>query len=218
MAFIEESSVTCQGCGSAHIIQTHGSINVSETPSIKAKVRDGSLFVWECPSCGRRNLAKYQTLYHDPAQKLMIWLIPDEAKAAALESAMDKIASDDGLSEYTLRRVSDVSSLMEKTAIFDAGLDDCVVEICKWVTKMEMAEKDKSNSSSLLGTTMRFYGLQGADNEILLSFPLGGQIHSVTIGFNVYEDCAGIFQRNPHMRPAPGFAKIDSAWLGQYFR
>ena len=218
MAFIEESSVTCTSCGTAHIIQTHGSINVSENPSIKAKVRDGSLFVWECPCCGRKNLAKYQTLYHDPSQRLMIWLIPDDSKAAALEGAMEKIALDNGLADYTLRRVSNVSSLIEKVAIFDAGLDDCVMEICKWVTRMELSQKNQSQASELAETIMRFYAVQGADNELLLSFPLRGQIHSVTIGFNVYEDCAGIFRRNPRMRPAPGFSKIDSAWLGQYFQ
>lgn len=216
MAFIEEKEVKCVWCGSGHIVQTHGSINTSETPSIKAKVRDGSLFVWECPSCGRKNLARYQTLYHDPEQKVMIWLIPDEAQAAALESVMDKLASDDGLEGYTLRRVNDISSLMEKVAVFDAGLDDCVMEMCKYVTLMEMTENGKADGIS--ASTMRFYRLDGADNEILLSFPQGELMQSISIGFGVYEDCAGILRRNPVIRPSSGFAKIDSAWLEQYFQ
>ena len=40
----------------------------------------------------------------------------------------------------------------------------------------------------------------------------------VNVGFHVYEDARGILGRNPSVRPGPGFAQIDAAWLGQYFR
>ena len=40
----------------------------------------------------------------------------------------------------------------------------------------------------------------------------------VSVGFNVYEDARGILGRNPSFRPDPGFAVVDAAWLGQYFR
>ena len=38
----------------------------------------------------------------------------------------------------------------------------------------------------------------------------------VNIGWNVYQDCAGILQRNPQIRPADGFEKIDAAWLASH--
>lgn len=41
---------------------------------------------------------------------------------------------------YTLRRVNDMGSLMEKVLVCDAGLDDVVLEMCKYVTKLEMAQ------------------------------------------------------------------------------
>ena len=40
----------------------------------------------------------------------------------------------------------------------------------------------------------------------------------VSIGFNVYEDCRGIVQRNPSMKPQPGFARVDADWVTAFLR
>ena len=45
-----------------------------------------------------------------------------------------------------------------------------------------------------------------------------GQMHGLRIGFNVYEDCAGIIRRNPSVKPSPGFSRIDPAWVARFFR
>ena len=76
MSIISEALAPCSKCGQQHKVTVYRSINISENPELKDKVRDGSLFLWECPHCGQVNLAKYETLYHDPAKKLMVWLIP----------------------------------------------------------------------------------------------------------------------------------------------
>ena len=52
----------------------------------------------------------------------------------------------------------------------------------------------------------------------MFSFPLDGEMKVVNVGFHVYEDARGILGRHPSVRPEPGFAQIDAAWLGQYFR
>lgn len=139
----EKVTAACPACGEKHGIEVWNRINVGENPELKAKVKDGSLFVWECPHCGKANLVQGQTLYHDPNERLMIWLMPDgilpEAQEKALEAQFEKISQT--LEGYTLRRVSDIGSLIEKVNIFDAGLDDCVIEMCKYITKMEMIEK-----------------------------------------------------------------------------
>lgn len=191
------------------------SINTAVDPALKAGALDGSLFVWQCEACGQRNLARYETLYHDPEKKLMIWLLPE---GALDESRMEAISQQvSALEGYTLRRVSDTGSLVEKTNIFEAGLDDVVVEMCKWVTRMEMVtetqKSDQDKARELMETPFKFYRMDGADNEISLSFPLSGQMMGIKIGFNVYEDCLGIVSRNPSLRPEEGFACVDAAWI-----
>lgn len=214
MSIINETVAPCTGCGERHPIKVYRSINIAQDPSLKEKVKDGSLFVWECPSCGRKNLAKYETLYHDPASSLMIWLTPnDDIPASQMQAILNHCKA---MGEYTLRRVSDVGSLMEKVLIFEAGLDDVVVEMCKYVTKAEMASKaSESDLARILSLPMHFFRLAQNDEQkyLTLSFPDGGQMTGCNIGWNVYEDCQAILQRNPSIKVEEGFAKVDYDWL-----
>ena len=35
----------------------------------------------------------------------------------------------------------------------------------------------------------------------------------VNVGWNVYQDCSGILERNPQARPGEGFIRVDSSWI-----
>lgn len=221
------SSFICSSCGKAHEMETYQSINVRSNPELKEKVRNGSLFVWECPDCGQINLASYQTLYHDPDSRLMIWLLPKGSISESDESVLQEkinlisrqLVNDADVEGYVFRRVDDIGSLIEKVLIHDAGLDDTVIEMCKYITKMEMADKLSSEQvAEFMNIPFKFYRMQGADNEITLSFPRGNEMQGVNIGFNVYEDSRMILERNPDLKPSQGFSKVDSDWIAKIFR
>lgn len=215
MSIIKEASAPCSKCGEKQVIRIYRSINVSEDPQLKEKVRNGSLFLWECPHCGQVNLAKYETLYHDPAARLMVWLLPEGEISETQMKAITMHTK--AMGGYTLRRVTDMGSLMEKVLIHDAGLDDVVLEMCKYVTKMEMISKitGKDNQEALMKAKFNFYRIEGEADErmITLMFPQDGQMSGVNIGWNVYQDCEGILSRNPHIRPGEGFVNVDADWL-----
>ena len=187
----------CSRCGAEHSVSVPQSVNVATDPDLKEKVRSGELFTWTCPHCGTSNLLTVPFLYHDPDAHLMLVLSPAPLGAEGLQEG------------YTGRQVRSVGDLVEKIKIFDAGLDDLTVEMCKFVTCQEL-KKDVS---------LRFAGLNGADGEMTFTYPEDGQMELVAVGFNVYEDCAGILRRNPQIRDAvQGLACIDQAWLAKYFR
>ena len=225
--YIEAKSA---GCGAVSEIPAYNIINVKDHPVLKEKVKDGSMFVWGCKNCGKVNLAAFQTLYHDPDESLMIWLMPDtlsDAEKQMIEQHMvaisAQLSSDENgelLKGYTLRRVKDAGSLIEKVNIFDAGLDDVAMEMCKYVTKMELAEKaqDKESALAIRNASFKFYKIDGPDNDITFTYPSEGKMEGVKIGFNTYEDCRGIIKRNPDVIPAPGFAIVDSEWLSTKMR
>ena len=207
MSIINEALAPCSKCGQQHKITVYRSINISENPELKAKVKDGSLFLWECPHCGQVNLAKYETLYHDPEAKVMFWLIP---AGEISESQMKAITMHTkAMGGYTL---------MEKVLIAEAGLDDVVLEMCKYVTKLEMVQKSvgAEQKEEFMASVFHFYRSEGEGDERVLTFMYGldGQMLGVNIGWNVYQDCAGILERNPQIKPADGFEKIDADWLG----
>ena len=218
MSIINEALAPCSKCGQQHKVTVYRSINISENPELKAKVKDGSLFLWECPHCGQVNLAKYETLYHDPAAKLMVWLIPS---GEISESQMQAITMHTkAMGGYTLRRVNDMGSLMEKVLINEASLDDVVLEMCKYVTTLEMIQKSigPEQKEEFLASNFHFYRCEGEGDERLLTFmyALDGQMHGVNVGWNVYQDCSGILERNPQVKPEDGFARIDADWLTQH--
>lgn len=216
MSIINEALAPCSKCEKQHKITVYRSINVSENPELKEKVRNGSLFLWDCPECGQINLAKYETLYHDPSAKLMVWLIPS---GEVSENQMKSITMHTkAMGGYTLRRVNDMGSLMEKVLINDAGLEDIVVEMCKYVTKLEMVQTTISSEQKeeFLASTFHFYKSEGENEERILTFmyALDSKMQGVNIGWNVYQDCAGILSRNPQIKTDEGFARIDADWLG----
>ena len=184
----------CGRCGLEHEVTLYPSINVQTSPELREKVKSGEIFVSECPHCGYREIIKYNTLYHDPSERVIVCLT-------------DVDFHSDGMEGYVCRKVSDVGSFIEKVKIFDAGLDDVTVEICKFVTRQELG-KDAD---------LKFFRFSGADNEITFTYPQDGQMEMVNIGFNVYEDCAAVVKRNPPLREgAAGMARVDADWLKQY--
>ena len=215
MSIINEALAPCSKCGQQHKVTVYRSINIADNPELKDKVKDGSLFLWECPHCKQVNLAKYETLYHDPAAELMVWLIPS---GEVSETQMQAITMHTkAMGGYTLRRVNDMGSLMEKVLINDAGLDDVVLEMCKYITKQEMLQKSvgQDKKEGVLASTFHFYKSEGEGDARILTFMYGmdGQMLGVNIGWNVYQDCAAILERNPQIKPADGFARIDADWL-----
>ena len=186
----------CRNCGNAQQLEFISSVNTHHNPELKEEVMSGRHFTWECPHCGSRNIISRPFLYHDPDQRLMILLTDLPLRSDELPEG------------YNGRLVKSVGELMEKIKIFEAGLDDVVIEICKYITLQEL-QKD---------VALKFYSIDGADSELTFTYPEGGDMQMIAVGFNVYEDCAGIVQRNPAIKEsARGLATIDPDWISRFF-
>jgi len=187
----------CSRCGIEFRAEVPQSVNTAKAPDLKERVRSGELFSWTCPHCGTVNLLQVPFLYHDPKEHLMVLLSDVPVSAENVPEG------------YTGRQVRTVGDLMEKIKIFDAGLDDLTIEMCKFVTCQELQKE----------VPLRFLHVEGADGEMTFTYPQDGQMELVAVGFNVYEDCAGILRRNPSIRDSvKGLALIDQAWLSRFFR
>ena len=206
MSHFDTLPVRCSACAQTFDAEVYSAINVSDDPDLKGRVMDGSLFVQTCPHCGTPRLISSPVLYHDPAELLMIWLT-DGAQGSE-RTAREIFISTPGLENYTGRLVDSVGDLIEKVKIFDAGLDDAAMEICKYVTRQELGRD----------VPLKFVRTDGADNEITMAYPEKGQMQMVAVGFNVYEDCRAILGRNPAMQERTrGLTRIDPAWVSRFF-
>ena len=217
MAKTSEAPLRCSSCGKTFPVRVYTLINTRTDSELKEKVRDGSLFITECPYCGAHNIIDAPVIYHDPDGHLMIWMLPDGALAEEQEKALEAALTAESPEGYTLRRVGDVGSLIEKVNIHEAGLDDTVVEMCKYLTRLELSEKN-AELAAAGDVPFKFYRFEGADNALIFTYPLGGEMKGATVGLSVYEDCRGILSRNPSVKPAGGFAEVDARWLSRFFR
>lgn len=196
MPAIQKLTRTCKKCGRVHEMEFPSSVNAASSPELKEKTADGSLFTWTCPHCGELNLVDSPFLYHDPTGKLMILLTRASVKTDELPEG------------YTGRLVRSAGELIEKIRIFDSGLDDIVMELCKYVTLSEMGKT----------LALKFFKIDGADSEMTFTYPEDGNMQMLAVGFNVYEDCAGILRRNPSIRETVrGLATVDADWISRFF-
>lgn len=187
--------VVCTRCAHIHEITAYPRIDVIREPELKEKLLNGELLTWQCPVCTCTNLARYPLVYLDSAQKLL--LILSEA-VLSVESCPEG---------YLARQVETVGELLEKIKIFDSGLDDIVIEICKYVTLQELGKNIE----------LKFLKTDGADSSMTFTYPWDGKMEMLEVGFNVYEDCAGILHRNPAMlNSLSALPRIDRNWLGQW--
>ena len=146
MSSKEVQRIRCPKCGAEHDFAIWTRINTDLDPDLDKKVRSGELFRTVCPSCGQQIDVVYPCLYHQMKNKVMIYYAPGReamAKAAeafkdGLEEAGEKRSFDARKEGYRNRVVGSLYDLQEKIAVFDAGLDDRIVEICKVMIGSEL--------------------------------------------------------------------------------
>ena len=184
--------IRCARCGkeSEQVVYRH--IDAIAEPELKPRVLNGELFVFTCPSCGSKSLITSPVIYRD--EHLLVCLSDRELAVEGLEGTAGRL-------------VSDVGSLIEKVKIFDAGLDDVPLEFCKFVTRQELG-KD---------VDLKFLRVDGADNDVIFTYPGNGQMEMLAVGFNVYEDCRAIVGRNPSITEGlKGLVRVDRDWAEQF--
>ena len=71
--------ITCDRCGKETEFTVYDTISTDDSPEMKEKVREGNLFDWECPECGARATLIYPMLYHQPEDRLMIYMTEPES-------------------------------------------------------------------------------------------------------------------------------------------
>ncbi|MBP3210559.1 MAG: CpXC domain-containing protein [Oscillospiraceae bacterium] len=136
MSLSSEITVTCPVCQNNYPFRIWISINTEENPELKKAIQDRSAFLFKCPDCGAKSYIDYGFLYHDMENRIMLYYA--DSKESAEETylmfigrARAGIAQIFQEKKYLIRIVRSQNELLEKVAIFDAGLDDRIIEICK---------------------------------------------------------------------------------------
>ena len=131
-----EVSIICPQCKREHPFLIWESVNTKLNPELKEAILDGSMFIFECPTCGATTNVDYDFLYHEMEDQIMLQYVSSEEHAQeAFEMWTNdepenpvRVFREDG---YIIRIVRTRNELLEKIAIFDEDLDDRIIELYK---------------------------------------------------------------------------------------
>ena len=147
MSMHHEIGLTCPKCGKAGIFTVWDSVNTKLNPDTAAAVKSQELFRYHCPHCGTAVTVNYGFLYHDMDRHFMIYYAPgDDDVANANKDMKDNEGKFQSMIEsaaYVYRLVRTKEDLLEKITIFEAGLDDRLMELTKAAALAQVGEKEK---------------------------------------------------------------------------
>jgi hypothetical protein len=130
MSIQQQANVTCPVCRCASPFTIWQSVNTTENPEMKEAFMSGAAFRFRCPKCGTETPVFYPCLYHQMAEQIMIYLVPED-RVSQTKAIFDKGKTDPKNHHYIYRIVTTANDLIEKIRIFDAGRDDRTVEVYK---------------------------------------------------------------------------------------
>jgi hypothetical protein len=144
-----QNNITCRQCGWQQDFTVWESLNVTMHPERKGELLRGELTRFTCSKCGWATEVVYPLLYHDMEAKLMFWLVPSGDKQNAENFPFRKMMRD-----YRFRFVSNRNELLEKILIFEAELDDRVLECLKLLVLSNSAKDTDPTQGPLFFAAM----------------------------------------------------------------
>lgn len=144
MSQVYKEEITCPNCNTKGTFTCWSSINVDLDPEAKEKVKNGELFKYTCPKCGRWYNIEYETLYHDMSNKFMVQYLcnPTEERIKQFYNETEQMKKLNLVFDIRQRIVRDKNAFIEKIMIFENELDDAIVEVAKTIILQKMIEND----------------------------------------------------------------------------
>lgn len=156
-----KTNIKCPKCGTVSSFTIWDSINTKIDPEMKDAVLNRSAFLFTCPNCGAKTYTNYSFLYHQMEDQIMIQLALTDKEAEDVNKLIHDDASDMIKTfkedDYLLRIVRSQEELIEKIRIFDAGLDDRIIEIFK-VYVFQLVQENNPGANEIL---LYFFALDG---------------------------------------------------------
>lgn len=220
MSVKHTQQIACLKCKKKSDFEFYGSINTMLDPTLKQRVKNFDIFKFICPHCGSEQFVNYSFLYHQMEDKLMIFYCQDEEEVAKVRSLyaddFDTALNAQGESEtidttgYRRRIVIGADNLVEKIRIFDAGLDDRLVEIYKVLLYGQMqAELAAMPGGDAVDDVFVDEQLDGSLNFVFVAD--GRAVGAVAFSQDVYEVIANQY-RDAVERLAPTEPVVNQDW------
>ena len=176
-----KQTVNCPKCGKPIEFTLWQSINTYMEFAVP-DIISGKLFEVECKSCGLKTRVNYPILFNDMNHNIMIqYCMPDDIDNAVEASRILENAG------CRIRIVTSQEELREKTAIFNAGYDDRIIELLK-VFVISSLEKE------LVGENIEAAFFHIDENNLKLELVIDGKVAYVDVNADEISKVEKTFQ------------------------
>ena len=210
----ETAMLTCPICKHEHTVPVVPVVDTEQDKETWKSVQDGSLFRFTCPDCGYPMEMSYSFLCQDSAIRQYIYMCREGLdESGALQEAIQlaqKLARGN-TSDAILRVVCTMDELNEKLCVFENGLDDRIVEVCKGFALSQFPASEECYAQAVV------YAVIGGQ-EVLRVKCSDGTEQYVTAFREMYEqlyrEYAGLF---PPLR-GERFLRVDLEYAASALR
>lgn len=166
----------CQNCGKEREFTLWTEIDGIENPELKESIFKNELFTFACPHCGDEGFVSYPFLYREGDAFRIFFTNDNKVRKDALES------------EVTTRIVTSRNRLCEKIALFNAGLDDRIIELLKVLYSHQLQEQ---NPNAVFDSVYYFTGQNG---EYSFNFMNGDRpLARINFTKETYDNIAAVY-------------------------
>ena len=192
MSRIQTTETVCPSCKEEFPFTMWEALNSSIHPEAAADLMQGKLFRLTCPHCQKEHTFAYPLLYTDMDSAVMIQLVADDQGADDFIELVSRLPDESlyfsptSVDNYRYRIVIDPNELTEKANIFRLGLDDRVIELCKYMACAGVA-------NSYPNVTIQRVLLSVEPPREILLFLEGGSIIKLPLPADMYSDVKNRF-------------------------
>jgi hypothetical protein len=205
----KEERVKCPACGQPGSFTLWESVNVTADPVLKERFMSGDLNTFRCAGCQNETQVWYPMLYHDMDLLLMVWFMPGGETPPPVPELLTEVTGDNA-ETYRFRLVRSPNELKEKVFLADAGLDDRVVELMKWLVRQNDHGESLRAEDILLFAEIE-EGKSG--RQIVFVVMSGAEQFTSGLPFSLYSELADTAE--PHLETLyPG----EGPWLNVHER
>jgi len=208
-----EDAIICPECGHEQEIHVIPSVNVTVEPEMREKVLSGEIFLFTCEKCGFAGFAGYPFIYEDKetAGGFLIYLEPEcEDREVGVDG---DVADQILLQNMTMRLVTTVNELKEKIFVFEAGLDDRVLELFKMLALSKM----ESDDAEKIPDELRFTEVSEVDGEkkvFFAAFKDEKYLGILELPYSLYQSC--VITGSPIWDyPIHECGMVDQQWVAE---
>ena len=213
MSIRRNIEITCPKCGKAQSFLVYDSVCVSLFSGHKEKelIKQFKFFKHKCILCGLNIELSYPCLYHDTKRKLMIWLVPVGIENE--QELLDDILKSRVLDGYTTRLVASDLELIDKIEIFDEGLDDRVIEICKILMYGDICKADPKYEAYELNAAT-YHKNHGVQHTIMYHSTLRGEkaTFALQLSQEYYDNIRKAFSKVLSDMPCEKYEVVNENW------